>query len=139
MTCRFCGDCETTPVGGSWRFFVPRQPPGANQRRVNAGAARFAYAKERDLWAWEIRAHRLRAAITPATGMRRVTFTRLFTGRGQLMDRINLAGGCKPLLDCLVREHLLVDDDPAHVLDHYHQRRHDVLSGLEITIEELLP
>lgn len=41
----------------------------------------------------------------------------------RLLDHGNLVGGCKPVVDALVREGLLQDDSPKWVDDHYAQTK----------------
>ena len=53
-----------------------------------------------------------------AKGKRRVTITRYSSGT---LDQGNLVGGCKPLIDAMVRLGLLVDDTPELLEDHYAQ------------------
>jgi len=134
--CQFCGDDPSLSVLRSWTFFVPHKASSANARVVNSGNARWKYAKEREDWMAWISAKRPIEACK-ATTLRRVTLTRYFTGRERLMDRINYAAGCKPILDAMVRSGLLVDDNPKHLRDHYQQIRDEHLSGVEIRIEEI--
>jgi hypothetical protein len=41
----------------------------------------------------------------------------LRTWRQKLMDRDNLVGACKPIIDALVTNGILMDDSPEHVID----------------------
>lgn len=107
----------------TWRFFVERRPPSMNERLHNSGPTRFAYAKVRDLWILEFRAARLAHRIPKATGPRRMLARRAYGGREQERDYVNLVGGFKPIVDAMVREGLLVDDEPAQLADRYEQAR----------------
>lgn len=134
-----CPACLYDPaatVTASWSFFLPG--PASSQNRLHGkGGARFVYKKVRDTYERYIRlaidAHR----ITQATGKRRVTLTRYYTGRQREFDRSNWVGGAKPVVDSLVRCGLLVDDSSKWVDDYYHQRRHEHLCGVEVVLEEL--
>lgn len=57
----------------------------------------------------EVLAHSRRKNIMPADMPRSVRIVRYSAGT---LDRDNLVGGCKPLVDALVRNRLLVDDSP---------------------------
>ena len=59
------------------------------------------------------------SGITRAKGKRIVSITSY--RRRLFHDRINLAGGCKGLLDGLVRAGGLVDDSIKWLDDHYYQ------------------
>jgi hypothetical protein len=141
--CPFCGGDARRVVAAQWRFFIPRQATSMNAHRQN-DARGHAYRKERDRWEQDLRAHG-RATRLPwappaaSAGIRRVTLLRLFCGRQRELDYGNLVGGLKPVLDAMVRSGWLLDDSPAYCEDHYLQRRHDMLSGIEFTVEDLLP
>jgi hypothetical protein len=107
----------------TWTFFIARRPPSLNERLHNGGPTRFAYAKVRDAWIWEFRAARLAHGIPAATGPRRLIARRIYSGREQERDFVNLVGGYKPVIDAMVRERLLVDDRPAMLADTYEQVR----------------
>jgi hypothetical protein len=71
----------------------------------------------------------------PVTTKRKVTITRHSAGT---LDKGNLIGGCKPLLDALVRLGLLVDDSPEWLDDHYRQVKCPRKAArTEICIEEM--
>jgi Holliday junction resolvase RusA-like endonuclease len=62
---------------------------------------------------------------------RRVRVTRF----GRQLDYDNLVGGCKPLVDALVRAGLIVDDSPDHVAVEYCQekcKRKDARTEIEV-------
>lgn len=149
--CAFCGD-GGQPEGLSWTFAIKRQLVGLNAHRTNAGATRFAYADERREWGWELEVAKRRYGIPAATGPRRVVITRYIAApnslqkqRGrraaQLLDYGNLVGGCKPLVDAMVKAKLLTDDSPAALRDHYRQVISDFADDfdkVEITITDII-
>jgi Holliday junction resolvase RusA-like endonuclease len=136
-----CGYDSQASVSASWKFFVPLEPPSQNSIARNAGsfAHRRRYADWRDQFTLLIRSKMKQVGIPDAGGRRRLVLTRFFTGRSRAFDRGNLVGGCKLVLDAAVAAGLLVDDDERHLEDHYKQRKHDALSGLEIEVHELAP
>jgi Holliday junction resolvase RusA-like endonuclease len=71
-----------------------------------------------------------------AGSRRRVTITRRFAGRCQELDRDNLVGGAKPLVDALALAGLVLDDDKAHIELHVLQERHERNETL-VVVEEL--
>lgn len=133
--CPTCG--HVVPVVlRSWETWIDAKVESANSRSVNAGAARWGYAKKRDQWVarwyastwggekpWALRSKRY------------VTFTRHFAGRERLMDHANMVGGMKGAVDAMVRAALLVDDSPKWFEAEYKQVRSD-RSGLHVRIEE---
>jgi Holliday junction resolvase RusA-like endonuclease len=70
--------------------------------------------KDQKRWRWLVRAARLAAKYHPTEPLQkaRVTITR--HGK-RILDRDNLYGGVKGLVDILVKEGILADDTPAHV------------------------
>jgi hypothetical protein len=132
-----CPNCgySATPAIATWTLVIDADVPSQNITIKR----HFAHkTKERSTFAWLVRAERLRLFIPRAQGKRRVRFTRHYGGRGQRRDYGNLVGGCKTLLDALVGEGLLVDDDPDHVEDYYHQEQLELgTSHVTIVLEEL--
>jgi Holliday junction resolvase RusA-like endonuclease len=135
--CVKCGHDPEAFVGRTWMFHVDRDPPSLNQRIFNVGGTHWQYKQERDAWQWEFRAVRLLQKIAAATTKRRVTLTRCYDGRQKERDVDNLAGGMKCCVDALVREGLLVNDNPQLAELHYAQHRGGP-RGLMIYIEELV-
>lgn len=84
---------------------------------------RHAYARLRKRFCWAVWVAKLRAEVPEATGKRRMRIVRLVGPRGRMYDYGNLVGGCKPLVDELVKAGLLVDDSPDHVIEEYDQER----------------
>lgn len=144
-TCPTCG--HSVPVVlRSWEAWIDAKVESANSRSVNAGAARWGYAKKRDEWMarWRCTVW----AKSPATARseptflivtkdrkRCVTFTRHYSGREKEMDHANMVGGAKGMVDAMVRVGLLVDDSPKWFEAEYLQVRSD-RSGLHVRIEE---
>lgn len=134
-----CPRCSYNPaaiIAGSWEFHIGRPVKSGNDRIHNVGASRWSYKADRDAWHSDIHAMRRVLDIPPAHTLRRVTLTRLI-GKGQRRyDRDNMATGCKPIVDALVRVGLLIDDDAKHAEIHYAQEK-GALPGLRVLLEEL--
>jgi hypothetical protein len=133
-----CIKCSHDPeavVLASWTFHIDRDPPSLNARLFN-GPRGWVYRKERDEWRSEVRVCRVLQRIPQATRLRRVTLTRNYTGRQQLRDRDNLAGGMKCVVDALVLEGVIANDDAANSEIHYTQLR-TTPPGLSVLVEEL--
>ncbi len=107
----------------TWTFIVPRALPSMNARIHNAGPTRWKYARERDEWLQWFQVARTTERIPAAVGPRRLLVERLYAGREQERDFINLVGGCKAPVDALVLAGLLVDDKPSMLVDSYVQAR----------------
>ncbi len=137
--CVKCGHNPAAKVIAAWAFTLAGELHSMNRHVVNFGAARHAYRRERDAWAWLARAARLKHRIAIATGRRRLTLTRIYAGRQRELDRDNLAGGAKPLVDALVREGLLVDDTSRWLELHHDQERGTAPGdrGVRVLLEEL--
>jgi hypothetical protein len=132
-----CGFSADQAVGRRWGLSLPKRVSSANLRTVNAGASRWRYAKERGEWCLLIRAAAaFDRSVLEATGKRRVTITRRYSGRCREMDRDNLLGGVKMLVDALVQEGALHDDKPAWLELHVLQQRAPV-DVTHVLVEEL--
>lgn len=135
VRCRFCGAEPDAAVTRRWEFLLPIRTPSQNDLASNRGGARHRYRRARNEFELEF----LRAAaglrIPHAMRRRRVTLTRLFSGRERKFDYGNLVGGCKLVLDAMIRAWLIVDDAPKWLEDHYLQVRGSE-SGLLVIIEE---
>ena len=138
MTCRLCGGEPFAKVAASWTFRISLDAPLQNNRAVNAGPSRWRYKKERATWETALMLAMSSAGPCHATQFRRVTIERLYAGKQRVCDIPNLVGGCKTVLDAMVRVGLLVDDSPEHFEGYFHQRRvPNEERGTLITIEEL--
>lgn len=75
---------------------------------------RMAVSREVERWGWLVKSSMsyLPKNIPDATGKRRIHILRV--GK-RLLDRDNLYGGCKPLLDAIRYLRLLVDDRPEYL------------------------
>lgn len=134
--CRRCGYDPAAIVTGRWELAIARTVHSLNAHRGNYGGTRWAYRRDRDEWQLAFKVARINARIPTATGKRRVTMTRLYSGRERAFDVDNLAGGMKLVVDAMVREGLLLGDDPARAELHHNQNR-AATSGLAVVIEEL--
>lgn len=135
--CEKCGHDPDAPVVASWTFVLERQLLSLNARVSNVGASRWRYAKERDTWSWLVRAARLKNQISAASGLRRrLTLTRIYANGQRQIDRDNLAGGAKPLVDAIVREGLLRDDSPTW-LELHHDQEPGASRAVRVLLEEL--
>ena len=134
--CAACGFDPDARVLASWTFTIEMPAASLNVRSTNKGGRRFAYKKARDQWHWWFRERRLALRIPVARRRRRVMLTRLYTGRQKELDRDNLIGGLKLVVDALVREELLAGDDSARAEIHYRQVPARS-SGLTVLLEEL--
>lgn len=136
--CMKCGHDPDAKVVASWTFVLDCEVESLNARHVNAGsnAAKAKYRDARTAWEWLIRAARLEHRITPATGRRRLTLTRIYARGQRALDRDNLAGGMKPLVDAIAREGLLRDDTPAW-LELHHDQEPGAERGVRVLLEDL--
>lgn len=137
--CVSCGFDPDAVVLRSWSFEIGKEVESLNAHRTNAGSrwAQAAYRKRRDAWLLWMRVARINNQITAASSRRRVTIERRIGYRQREFDADNLIGGCKPLVDAMVREGLLLDDKREHAEIHYTQIKRDGAAGVKITIEEL--
>lgn len=134
-----CTKCAYDPdalVLASWTFVVALDPPSLNAHIQNAGTGRWQYAKLRKEWTEAMAIAQVTEHVPIAAAKRRVTLTRLFSGRQKRRDRDNLAGGCKPIVDAMIEAGLLVDDDDEYAEIHYAQERGNE-RGLRVLIEEI--
>ena len=137
--CPKCGHNPAALVTARWTFTVEREIESLNAHRVNAGSkwAQARYRKLRDEWVMWMTANRVNLRIPVAAAKRRVTITRVYSGRQREFDRSNLVGGCKPIWDSMVRAGMLVDDKPAFLEDSYLQRKGE-RPCTEFVVEELV-
>ena len=103
-----------------WRIEVGELTPSQN-KLARLYRHHSAYRKLRDRMEGWVMAGRLNGRIPTAQGKRRVTIRRCVRSRRYLLDRGNFVGGCKPLLDALCRQGLLVDDREECLEDVYEQ------------------
>lgn len=136
MRCEKCGHNPEAMVTASWTFDIARDVKGMNLRVHNVGGSRWKYAAQRNEWQRDRVASRLVHGIPITSGKRRVTLTRLYSGRQREIDRDNLVGGLKNCVDAMVLAALLVGDGPKEAEIHYAQRRWTTC-GLRVLIEEI--
>jgi hypothetical protein len=141
MTAASCPKCGFSPdaqVTARWSFTLDKRIESANTYTVNKGNSRWRYSKVRDEWQWLVKraviVHPERIWKADAVSKRRVTITRHYAGRCQLIDKDNL--GVKPLVDALVREGVVHDDAPAWLELHVLQVR-GVRNETIVEVEEL--
>jgi hypothetical protein len=138
--CVKCGHNPDAQVTARWAFSLDKRITSANTRTVNAGASRWRYAKERDEWQWLVKAalRQFFVSLTTArpTSKRRITITRIYAGRCQAIDRDNLVGGVKALVDAIVREGVVHDDGAEWLELHVQQDRQDC-NETHVLVEEL--
>ena len=114
--CPLCGGLPGAPVRMRWELNIPVEPPSQNTiatkgPTVFGRAARFQYKKIREAYVAALRILMMAHPRTPpATGHRRVRFTRLYSGRGRRRDKANMIGGMKTLVDAMVIVGLIRDD-----------------------------
>lgn len=127
--CRF--DQELIPVH-SWSVQLTSGCPTQNSLKGNT-RTNHTYRGWRSRWEKLLADNGVPTANCP----RRVTITRLYGKGRRPYDRVNFAGGCKPLLDTLVNLGLLYDDSALWTEDHYLQvRSPDGVDRVHILIEQ---
>jgi hypothetical protein len=136
MQCAKCGHNPAAVVTAAWTFEIGRDVKGMNWRVHNVGGSRWRYAAQRDGWLRDMLASRHVHRIPVAASKRRVTLTRLYSGRQREIDRDNLCGGLKSCVDAMVRAELLIGDGPREAEIHYAQER-AAKSGLRVLLEEI--
>ncbi len=135
--CLKCGHNPEAQIAASWEFEIDREVESGNVHRFNVGGSRFGYGRNRNAWQSEFHNVRRLRAIPLALARRRVTLTRLYGKGKRAFDLDNLATGCKPVLDAMVRSGLLTGDDASRVEIHYQQEKSvRLLSSLRVLIEE---
>ena len=149
MTC--CARCGFDPhalIAARWEFTVPLEIQSGNDHVVNAprgkGRARWArsgaYKQRRVQWQTAVRVQG-RYVTQAASGgslanRRRVTVTRVYSGRQRELDRDNLYAGAKVAVDALKHCGVIVDDRREWCELHVVQER-GAERGTRFLIEEL--
>jgi len=138
-----CAACSFDPdatVLARFEFTVPRDLGTLNARVFN-GRQGWSYRKLRDAWFSDLsalrRLHAVRYAGTkfdPKNNKRRVTLTRLYTGRMREMDLANI--DAKACVDAMKLAGLIFDDAPRYYEGHVKQERGSE-RGTRVVIEEL--
>lgn len=136
--CVKCGHDPEVRVLSRWVLEIGAlEVKSLNAHSVNAGHARHAYRRARDQWQWAVVAARHARRVPQATSKRRVTIRRIIGYRQREFDHDNLVGGCKPLVDALVRDGMLIGDRRHQAEIGYEQVKVDGGSGVVIMLEEL--
>lgn len=134
--CVKCGFSPDAVVSARWEVVLDKRIESANNRTVNAGATRWRYAKQRDEWTSWIRARARGILDARPSEKRRVTITRRYAGRCRLLDKDNLVGGCKALVDAMVHEGVVHDDKPQWLELHVLQEQ-GAKNETHVLVEEL--
>jgi hypothetical protein len=135
-TCVKCGHDPDAVVTASWTFVLPKQLGSLNDHAINAGASRWQYGRDREIWRLMLANARQLHAIPRPQGKRYLVLTRVFSGRERERDLDNLIGAAKPVLDAMVKAGLLVDDAPKFLDCTYRQERGSV-SGVRVELSEV--
>ena len=123
---------ETDSAKPAWLVRWHELPPSQNElmRRYSNVHAYQALVRNWESILW---AAAQQAPIPKASVRRRMEITRFIRAEKYRLDRGNLVGGCKPLLDAAVQIGLLLDDREEHLDDHYRQAI-DACERVEILI-----
>lgn len=122
-------------VTSTWTLRVKSYCPTFNTIGLNT-KNNFKYRGWRKTWEAEF--GDWLKSIPPANRHRRITITRLYGHGKRSFDSQNFAGGCKPLLDTLVKFGALYDDNDMWCSAHYKQcKSPDGIDYIEVQIEEL--
>lgn len=138
--CVKCGFNAAAQVTASWTFEIARTVESMNGRVHNVGRSRWEYAKQRDGWTRDMLTIRRVHGIPIPDCKRRVTLTRMYSGRRRELDADNLIGGLKSAVDAMVHAGLLIGDRPGDAEIHYAQERMKVgsmVSGLRVLLEDI--
>lgn len=119
----------------TWSFVLDRKPPSMNDHSPNANTARFQYRKERDAWGWLLKLAMGERHIPRANERRRLAITRIIGPREREYDYDNLVGGCKALLDAMVKAGLVLNDNARWLTATYAQER-GAASGVRVDVWE---
>lgn len=130
-----CAFDQAAPVRTRWEWEIEADSDSLNAHRQN-DARGWAYRKQRDQWTVIMKNAARRADITRPEEKRRVTITRLYSGRQQERDHDNLVGGMKPLVDALERAGIVVSDAKRWAEIHYLQERSE-RRAIRVVVEEL--
>lgn len=107
--------------GTGWIINLTTVTPSQNVL-MRAYRSKHAYAGLRDRYATELMVAMANGSIPAATARRALVITRIVRRAAWLLDRGNLVGGCKPLLDAAVLRGLIRDDKEDWLDDEYEQR-----------------
>jgi hypothetical protein len=134
VTCERCGHDPDAQVRARWSFFVSAEVKSLNAHRGNYGAQRWAYKADRSRWQqwFAVLARNNGIPVGDEVPFRRVVLTRIYSGRQREFDVDNLAGGCKVVVDAMVRAGLLRGDDKASAQVTYRQRKITAIRGSEV-------
>jgi hypothetical protein len=134
-----CPRCDHDPeqaVARRWEFTVGAPVPSLNDHKQNDGRG-WAYRKMRDQWVAMMRFCVGRHQITRPMDKRRVLLTRLYSSPQREWDPDNLVGGCKPVIDAMVKAGILLGDSRKHAEISYRQEKGETI-GVRFLVEELV-
>lgn len=140
--CAMCQWDEAARVAARWECRISVLAVSQNQLHAK-GTNRWAYQKHKRALmtameaAWRTGDATTACWLRASKAPRRVTITRYWAKGQRAYDRTNLAGGMKPLLDCLVELGLLVDDSEQWCKDYYRQQGPCDQPGIGVVIEEI--
>jgi hypothetical protein len=127
---------ESETAKPAWIIRWRALPPSQNEI-MRKYADDHAYSQLIRQWQDVFWAAMTEAKIPKAGGRRRMEITRFIREDKFRLDRGNLVGGCKPLLDAAVRAGLLIDDREDHLDDQYRQAIDAASERTEILVYNL--
>jgi len=135
--CPACG-FEPTAKVRSYVIELKHTAKSLNGVGVNNKTNR-GYRKERNDCDKKVRSFLAQHDIPIASSRRRVLFYRFYGKGKRAYDYGNLVGGFKPLLDVIVRNKLLVDDNPKFCSDYYFQAKSATgVDYVQVIIDEFI-
>lgn len=135
MICSACDYNDELEITGTCTIVLHEPAHSLNTVGVNSRRDNRMYKKERRRWERALQPY---LHLKPATGHRRVFFTRFWGARKRAFDYGNLVGGFKPLLDMLVKMNLLLDDKPALCSEYYRQMKSpDGIGHIILVLEDV--
>lgn len=127
--CIMCAWSPTTKPKAEYHFTLHIEGLSRNQIGSNNKRKWNIYRDWRDRCMFQVKKI---VGIPLATGPRYGILTRHWAKRKREYDHDNWVGGCKPLVDTLVKAGLLVDDTPKMWRGYYRQEKsetgHDYIS-----------
>lgn len=134
-----CPQCTFDPDEEyiAWKLTYNGKVPSQNQLKGNT---RYAYNYRRWRASFQKQLETQFAEIPKAEIARTGIITRYIGAKCRVYDLENFIGGCKPLIDVLKRNGVIVDDAPKWWRGHYHQNKSpDGEHRLEIEIRQAVP
>lgn len=133
MTCSVCNYDKDAPVEATYDIRLARCTLDSQNRLGSNNRGRSRYRGIRNKYTSLLAA----TGVPKATKKRRVFITRQYGYKKRAYDFGNLVGGCKPLLDAMKLNGLIVDDRPTMLQEFYFQEKSpDKNDHILIRIEE---